>query len=278
MKVKLFPKSITLFITLIIIGLWSSPLFSREKSIRIGIGKVKTSLYIKGKFGKKYKSWKFSKNGSKLLINGKKKRYSKIILYGSSKKPIIYKSIKYWGNVELYCYGSYLYVVNVLSMENYIKGVVPKEIGASVKPEALKAQAVVARSYAIAMMGKHKKEGFDLCNRTHCQVYGGKSAETVKSNKGVTATRGIVVLSNKKVIAPFYHAYCGGMTATPNEAWAGAKYSKNFISVKCEGCEKHNYWWKAKIGENKFLSKLKTTLSSTDTQPKRLFRNLLTIG
>jgi stage II sporulation protein D len=207
----------------------------------------------------KYRWWKFIKNGNTLSISGKKKRYSEIIIHGDNRKSLLFHGIKYRGKIHLYCHGKYIYVVNYLPLEEYVMGVVPKEIGTGKKVtmEALKAQAVVARSYAIAMMGKHKNEGFDICNKTHCQVYGGKSAETYKSNLAVKKTKGEVLYSDGKVVAPYYHAYCGGWTATPNEAWPGAKYSKNFTSVRCDGCQKHNYYWKKEFSESYFLKKLK---------------------
>ena len=83
---------------------------------------------------------------------------------------------------------------NDVPLEDYIKGVVPYEMSPSWHKEALKAQAVCARSYADGQKERHKNNGFDVCSTTHCQVYHGIGRATANSNAAVEETRGQYLL------------------------------------------------------------------------------------
>lgn len=112
---------------------------------------------------------------------------------------------------------------NLRDLENYIAGVVPNEIGNLAPDEALKAQAVAARTHAISMLlfNKHAIDGYDLCNGTHCQVYKGNHLRTKSIDKAVLETKGIVILYEDKIADAVYHSNCGGKTETNQGAWAG---------------------------------------------------------
>jgi len=103
-----------------------------------------------------------------------------------------------------------LNAINAVDLESYVRGVVPKESPASWPPEALKAQAVAARSYAIA--DAVRGSGYDQYDDTRSQVYGGASAETAKSNAAVDATAGQVVMYAGKVAQTFFFSTSGGHT------------------------------------------------------------------
>lgn len=113
-----------------------------------------------------------------------------------------------------------LSVINDVKLEDYLLGVVPCEMPSSWPEEALKAQAIAARSYAVANLGKHANGGYDLKDNTEDQVYGGASRETEKTNKIVAQTYGIVVTQNKQVITAFYCASAGGKTANTGDVWS----------------------------------------------------------
>ena len=119
-----------------------------------------------------------------------------------------------------------LVLVNVLDLEEYLYGVLPREMppswGSSGGMEALKAQAVAARTYALVRSGSHKM--YDLCDTDHCQVYGGMGnnseiREHDNTNQAVDATRGQVLLFQGEPILPFYHATSGGYTEVPQNVW-----------------------------------------------------------
>ena len=94
-----------------------------------------------------------------------------------------------------------LTVINDIDLENYIKGVVPSEMPAGWEYEALKAQAIAARSLAHENRGKQAKYGYDLKDNTEDQAYGGASAETNITNKAVEETHGLVLTYDMKIIS-----------------------------------------------------------------------------
>ena len=102
-----------------------------------------------------------------------------------------------------------LTVINNVPLEDYIKGVVPSEMPSSWATEAHKAQAIAARSYALANLGKRAKYGYDLKDTPEDQAYGGASKETPDTNFAVDETKGIVLTYNMKVINAYYSASAG---------------------------------------------------------------------
>jgi len=121
---------------------------------------------------------------------------------------------RYRGRVRARTVGNETLVINELNMESYLKGVVPVEMGPSVFPEldALKAQAVAARTYAVAHLGDHDDEGWDLCATPACQAYYGRSAEHSLSNRAVEETAGLVAAYQGQPIDAMYTSTCGGHT------------------------------------------------------------------
>jgi stage II sporulation protein D len=112
-----------------------------------------------------------------------------------------------------------LNAVNVLDLESYVRGVVPRESPGSWPLEALKAQAVAARSYAIA--NRVKGNGFDQYDDTRSQAYGGAAAETTRTNQAVSDTASQVVLYQGEVAQTFYFSTSGGMTENNENVFLG---------------------------------------------------------
>ncbi len=117
-----------------------------------------------------------------------------------------------------------LTVVNRVGLEDYVSGVVSAEMGrrAPEDEEALKAQAVVSRTYARRGAGRRRVEGFDLYATVADQVYGGVTAETVEGNAAVRSTRGLIVAWGGAPIDAFFYSTCGGRTAEGTEVFRGA--------------------------------------------------------
>jgi stage II sporulation protein D len=113
-------------------------------------------------------------------------------------------------------------VVNLLDLETYLMGVVPHEIGAG-RPaeelEAVKAQAIAARTYAVRHMGRRANLGFDLYATVMDQVYGGADAEDATASRAVGETRGEIIVHGDGPIEAYYHSTCGGRTAAIEEVW-----------------------------------------------------------
>jgi stage II sporulation protein D len=121
---------------------------------------------------------------------------------------------RYRGRVRARVAGDEVLVINELNLESYLKGVVPVEMGPSQFPElaALKAQTVAARTYAVAHLGDHEAEGWDLCDTPACQAYYGRSAEHALSNRAVEETAGLIAAYNRRPIDAMYTSTCGGHT------------------------------------------------------------------
>jgi stage II sporulation protein D len=107
-----------------------------------------------------------------------------------------------------------LNLVNELPLEDYLRGVVPRELGPGAYPEleALKAQAVAARTYTLRNLGEFADEGYDLCGTPRCQVYGGMDDEHPLSDRAIAETAGEVLLYRGEPIDALYSATCGGHT------------------------------------------------------------------
>ena len=107
-----------------------------------------------------------------------------------------------------------LNLINELPLEDYLRGVVPSELGPDSYPEieALEAQAVAARSYTLRNLGGFEEEGFDLCGTPKCQVYGGMGVERPLSDRAVAATAGQVMTYDGAPIDALYSSSCGGHT------------------------------------------------------------------
>ncbi|MHB9038290.1 MAG: SpoIID/LytB domain-containing protein [Armatimonadota bacterium] len=130
----------------------------------------------------------------------------------------------YRGSVEVTAKGGILKVVNVINVDDYLYGVLPVEMGESYPQEALRAQAITARTYALGNRRKHAAQGFDICDGTHCQTYGGVSAEKPKCNQAVIDTRGMVLTFSGRVASVMYSTDCGGATVNYDELRPGTSY------------------------------------------------------
>lgn len=137
---------------------------------------------------------------------------------------------RYRGKVEIFPNAQgRLTVVNTLDLETYLRGVVPKEMGAWEFPslEALKAQAVAARTYAVANLGKHAKDGYDMSDTVADQVYGGRDGEQSLTDRAVKETEGLFATYGGKPILALFMANCGGHTVDVSEVFGGdAPYLK----------------------------------------------------
>ncbi len=110
-------------------------------------------------------------------------------------------------------------VVNTLSIEHYLYGVIAKEMSPSWPLEALKAQTVAARSYAIYNLNRHRDDEYDVCATNDCQVYGGRENEVPQVIKAVDATAGQVITYKGKVIPANFHSSSGGYTENSENVW-----------------------------------------------------------
>jgi stage II sporulation protein D len=131
-----------------------------------------------------------------------------------------FKGYRYAGSFEYRRNnGNDITVINVLSLCEYTKGVLPYEMNARWHQEALKAQAVCAASYALSNQNKHRSTGFDVCNTTDCQVYMGRNAANENSDAAAEAVKGLVLTYDNKICSTVYHSSNGGSTESAKNVW-----------------------------------------------------------
>jgi SpoIID/LytB domain protein len=134
----------------------------------------------------------------------------------------------------------------LMPLENYVMGVVNAEASWEGEPEALKATAIAARSYALRHLRRHAREGYDFCSLTHCQRYVAPEVTAIpeRIRRAVQATRGQVLTDKSgRVIEAYYSASCGGWTADVNTLW-GAKAQSYLRGERDEACDEgpHAHW------------------------------------
>lgn len=131
------------------------------------------------------------------------------------------ESKRYRGYIGFVNNGGKLTTVNYVQIGEYLKGVLPGEMPQSWDMEALKAQAVSARNYALRTLGKHKNLGYDLCDSENCQMYYGHGGEYPRTNQAIDETRNKVLKYNGDIAQTFYSSCSGGYTASNEDVWNG---------------------------------------------------------
>lgn len=153
---------------------------------------------------------------------------------------------RYRGYLEIRRYSdSDLTLINILDIEKYLYGVVPYEIEPDAPLEAIKAQAVAARTYAYRNIGSsiYQKWGYDMLDTVKSQVYKGYDGERTTTNQAVDETKGKKMLYNGKLAQVFYFASSGGMTANVKEVWGGTIEYLLSVPDPYESETSYNYIW-----------------------------------
>ena len=132
-----------------------------------------------------------------------------------------------------------------IPVEDYVLGVLPVEAAVEDETEALKAQAIVSRTYALKNRGRHANEGFDLCSNTHCQQYiSGDSRTPEKMRRAVADTAGEALLdASGQTADAYFHAACGGYTANFESLWGapGPSYLRGVRDDYCATMPNHEW-------------------------------------
>ncbi|HEV8251454.1 MAG TPA: SpoIID/LytB domain-containing protein [Gaiellaceae bacterium] len=170
-------------------------------------------------------------NGLRIKVDPDKpaKQLTGPLVFKAGAAPLSVDGKRYRGALEVSVVNGRLRVVNVVGLDAYLLGVVPSEVPFTWPAEALKAQAVAARSYALAI----RKPGrpFDAYADVRSQVYGGLDAEKPQTTDAVQATSGQIVLYGGKVATTYFFSTSGGRTASIEEAWPGAQPVPYLVSV-----------------------------------------------
>src|SRR3989338_1920975 len=163
----------------------------------------------------------------------------------------------YRGEIDIYKKGSRdLLVVNTLDIEDYIRGVLYHEVDHRWPMEALKTQAVAARTYAVYQLEQNKNQDYDVTSDIYSQVYGGKSAERYRTNLAVKETEGEIMFYRGKVLPAYYHATCGGFTEDARELWKH-DFLPPLKGKECNFCiHSPHYRWKKNFRSKTVSDKL----------------------
>ena len=159
---------------------------------------------------------------------------SEILLSPAGDWPTAVGGRRYRGWFRIKSAGGELLLINEVPMEDYLRGVVPVEMGPYQFPEleALKAQTVAARTYAVAHLGDHDDEGWDICATPACQAYHGAGAEHPLSDRAIRETSGLIAVYENRPIDAMYTSTCGGHTEDAAELFSG-RASPYLTGVAC---------------------------------------------
>lgn len=227
-------KRILIFISILFLFLSSDSANAMKIGLVDGVGSVYVGaskdaelispLHNKAFYNlKAMKSYEFKATGNTISIELQGQMFNlninRVVIKPSDSGFVSVKRRWYRGEFIIENRGGFLVVINNIPLEDYILGVVPAEMPSKWNQEALKAQAIAARSYAIANRGKRATRGYDLKDTPEDQAYGGASAETYSTNSAVIETKGIVITYNSKVIPAYYSASAGGHTKNSGAVW-----------------------------------------------------------
>ncbi len=154
---------------------------------------------------------------------GDSSHYLRILPKSTSGVPLLkVNDTRYRGAIEVRRYSSSdMTVINEVTMQEYLYGVVPREIGGNSPKEAVKAQAIIARTFAAKNYNRRTDLGFNLTDTVSDQAYGGYSWENSNSNRAVDETDGMVAVYNGELIGGYYFSTSGGYTESSVNVWGG---------------------------------------------------------
>jgi stage II sporulation protein D len=180
---------------------------------------------------------------------------------------------QYRGIIKVLPYGQSVRLINVVYMEDYLRGVVPPEIGQRTDSEleAVKAQAVAARTYAMGHLQQYEGEPYDMKSTVADQLYEGMGVENKLVNRAIDETAGLVVMYHDDFINAYYHSTCGGMTDDIAEVWdkPAAPYLVPVDDSSFCSWSKY-YSWQEKFDERQLRGRIEQYLSSDRGKDMRI--------
>lgn len=151
---------------------------------------------------------------------------------------------RYLGVLELKAKNGELYPIITMDLETAVASVIQAETTSGTPMEALKAQAVVSRSYFVSGGGRHS--GFDFCDLTHCQFLREPPASDSPASNAAKSTHGLVLIYEEKPVAAMFTRSCGGRTRTPEEIRT-PQTGYPYFSVRCDFCYNNPVRWTRKV-------------------------------
>ena len=179
--------------------------------------------------GQKFSNKKFKgltvklENNRKIMYFDKNKRKiydlknkDKFVVKTSDRRGIWVGQKRYAGKLKIFVHDNEIFVVNILGVENYLSSVVGSEMPSKWPLEALKAQAIASRTYALKQKGNSI---FDIDSTNRNQVYNGLESRTYKTSKAVRSTKSLVLIYKNKLINALFHSSSAGMTENSQDVW-----------------------------------------------------------
>lgn len=182
---------------------------------------------------------------------------------------------KYRGIIKVLPTGGNIQLINIVYMEDYLRGVVPPEIGRRTadEMEAVKAQAVAARTYAMAHLKQYPNAPYDMKSSIIDQVYEGVSVEQKEINRAIDLTSGYVATFEDKFINAYYHSTCGGTTDNIDHVWDRKESPYLKATADSGACSWSKYYtWKETFTEQQLRGRIEQYLSSDRGRDLRVGR------
>lgn len=176
---------------------------------------------------------------------------------GIFKMKIQEQSYTYPDELMVLSNGSELILYNRVFIENYLPGVIAAEAGLYMNPNFQQVQAVCSRTYLYKNLYKHAEEGFDVCDKTHCQVYRDITYKHKQYIEAVQKTQNLIIMDSRgRLIDAVFCANCGGKTANSEDVWANEiSYLRSVDDLtNCNGT--NNAEWSKVINKKKFYTNL----------------------
>jgi len=244
-----------------------------EKEMTIGGGKSFSVECMRGDKSFVYYSSQpvtIRQNGGGLSVWMKNNKiddnFNEVLIMPRYRDDLLEKSgSRYRGIFRVIPHGINLYLINIVHMDDYLKGVVPPELGkvGDAEFEAVKAQAVAARTYAMAHLLQYPDEPYDMKSDVSDQVYHGVKVEKSLVSRAIDETRGYVIKYKDDLINAYYHSTCGGSTDDIDEVWN--KVRKPYLQAVTDSdyCSWSKYYnWKESYSAKQLKLRIEQYLSS----------------
>lgn len=180
---------------------------------------------------------------------------------------------RYDDNLKVRVQRGKLLLINNISLDNYVAGVVEAEVGRKPPKEYFKLQSIICRTYALSNTHKHLIEGFNLCDEVHCQAYHGKTFFPDIVDASMQTKGAVIVDSDIQLITAAFHSNCGGETVNSEDVWSKSLYYLR--SIEDTFClNKKNSHWQLSMDTNTWKNYVTAKVPNSNNAPIFNYRNI----
>jgi stage II sporulation protein D len=233
----------TLAVVIILLGMSSAEAPASEH-IRVAIADNQKTVALASKADLEITGMPSAGRGKKLSLTSSAMN-SEVVRVKAIRDFIRVNGKKYRGMIELRKKkNGRILVINDLDIEEYLKGVISAEVPSTWNPEALKAQAVASRTYALYQKRESGNRPYHILSTEMGQVYNGSGAERKNAIRAVLETSGLVIVYHDEIIPAFYHSSCGGHTENAAELWGIDEPFLRGVDCECQEISPYGLWEK----------------------------------